>query len=208
MRQRACPECGWTYGLPSVVCSAGWRALVGLCSTSQSGPSTTFGHIIAPAGISRRLLHRRSLSPVVSIFGVPSLPFSYSRRESRVFSLRQARQWLSDMFNGVALIAAVGLAVNHSGNRVRMPRRRGQEPVPPAILAPPTGRPRGSCSRKAVSQGANRVRVRTPRVLRHSCDHRTGVCRGGRWLRWRPTGPRVASRTQVGQCKLASAVMG
>jgi len=98
----------------SLVCCAGLAGIAGILFTSQNGPSVTFGPTLLLPAFAAAFLGSTQLRPgrfnvwgtVLSIFvlatGVEGL------------QLLSGQEWLSDMFNGVALIAAVGLAVSRS----------------------------------------------------------------------------------------------
>lgn len=109
----------------SLVIAGGVSGLAGVLFTSQSGPSLTFGPSLLLPAFAAVFLGSTQLQPgrfnawgtLIAVYvlatGVEGL------------QLVSGQQWLSDMFNGVALILAVALAVTRTrGGPARFGRLR------------------------------------------------------------------------------------
>jgi ribose transport system permease protein len=141
----------------SLTSSATLAGVAGVLYTSLSGPSLSFGDTLLLPAFAAAFLGSTQLKPgrfnvggtIVAIFvlavGVQGL------------QIVSGQQWLSDMFNGVALILAVAMAVSRgrrSAGRFRKRRasvpRTSSDPARPADAVPPES---GS-ETKAVTQGS------------------------------------------------------
>jgi ribose transport system permease protein len=114
----------------SLVLAGGISGLAGILYTSLTGPSFTFGGTLLLPGFAAVFLGSTQIRPgrfnvwgtLIAIFvlaiGVEGL------------QLLSGATWLSGMFNGVALVAAVSLAVTRSGGARRFRWRRGKDADP------------------------------------------------------------------------------
>jgi ribose transport system permease protein len=111
----------WTW--ISLIIAGGIAGFGGVLFTSLNGPSLTFGPTLLLPAFAAAFLGSTQFKPgrfnlwgaIVAIYvlatGVQGLQFV------------SGQQWLGDMFNGLALIIAVGVAVNHR-KRVSGGKRR------------------------------------------------------------------------------------
>jgi ribose transport system permease protein len=145
----------------SLVASGTIAGLAGVLFTSQTGPSLTFGATLLLPAFAAVFLGSTQLQPgrfnvwgsLIAIYvlaiGVQGL------------QLVSGQQWLSDMFDGVALILAVALAVNRqrTNRSSGAPRRRQRDTLPPTEirsedgLAPAFLEPREGLT--ALAEGAD-----------------------------------------------------
>jgi ribose transport system permease protein len=136
----------------SLVGSGAIAGLAGVLFTSQTGPSLTFGETLLLPAFAAVFLGSTQLQPGrFNVWG--SLIAIYVLATGvQGLQLVSGQQWLSDMFDGVALILAVALAVNRqranrSGGSSRRRRRdtlpptevRSEDGLPPAYLEPREG---------------------------------------------------------------------
>jgi ribose transport system permease protein len=100
--------------------------LAGVLYTSLTGPSLTFGNSLLLPAFAAAFLGSTQIHP--GRFNVWGTLISIYVLATGVQGLEliSGAQWLSDMFNGVALILAVGLAVGRQRQGVRRPRRRAE----------------------------------------------------------------------------------
>ena len=115
------------YSWLSLVLAGGISGFAGLLYTSLTGPSFTFGSTLLLPGFAAVFLGSTQIRPgrfnvwgtILAIFvlaiGVEGL------------QLLSGATWLGDMFNGVALVAAVALAVTRSGGGRRFRWRRAKD---------------------------------------------------------------------------------
>jgi ribose transport system permease protein len=109
----------------ALILAGGISGLAGVLYTSLTGPSFTFGSTLLLPGFAAVFLGSTQIRPgrfnvwgtLIAIFvlaiGVEGL------------QLLSSATWLSDMFNGVALVAAVALAVTRSNGTRHARRRKG-----------------------------------------------------------------------------------
>ena len=114
------------YSWLSLILAGGISGFAGILYTSLTGPSFTFGATLLLPGFAAVFLGSTQIRPgrfnvwgtMISIFvlaiGVEGL------------QLLSGATWLSDMFNGVALVAAVALAVTRTSGSRRFRLRRGK----------------------------------------------------------------------------------
>jgi ribose transport system permease protein len=136
----------------SLVGSGAIAGLAGVLFTSQTGPSLTFGATLLLPAFAAVFLGSTQLQPGrFNVWG--SLIAIYVLATGvQGLQLVSGQQWLSDMFDGVALILAVALAVNRqranrSGGSSRRRQRdtlpptevRSEDGLPPAFLEPREG---------------------------------------------------------------------
>lgn len=129
----------WTW--IALICSASIAGMAGVLYASLSGPSLSFGDTLLLPAFAAAFLGSTQLRPgrfnvwgtILAIFvlaiGVQGL------------QIVSGQQWLDDMFNGVALIAAVSLAVNRGRHSTR--RRRTQAATGGAAEPAPGAEPGG-----------------------------------------------------------------
>lgn len=139
------------WSLLSLVISGGLSGLGGIFYTSLTGPSLTFGSTLLLPAFAAAFLGSTQLQP--GRFNVWGTLIAIYVLATGVQGLQlvSGAQWLGDMFNGVALIVAVSLAVlrTRTGRRAsrrltRTPRgHAGEDDVGPEGEAPPEP-PRGS----------------------------------------------------------------
>lgn len=124
----------------TLIISGGLAGLGGVLFTSQTGPSLTFGATLLLPAFAAAFLGSTQLQPgrfnvwgtIIAIYvlatGVQGL------------ELVSGQEWLSDMFDGVALILAVGLAVGRQ-RRVTRAKVTKSDTTPPEIgdLSNPEG---------------------------------------------------------------------
>jgi ribose transport system permease protein len=137
----------------SLIMSAGLASLAGVFFTSQSGPSLSFGATLLLPAFAAAFLGSTQLFP--GRFNVWGTILSIYVLATGVEGLQliSGQQWLSNMFDGVALIVAVGLAVwQTSSSSTRRKKVKpsslagadGSLPIDqgerePAVLSPPDG---------------------------------------------------------------------
>ena len=111
----------------SLVASASIAGLAGIFYGSLSGPSLTFGQTLLLPAFAAVFLGSTQITP--GRFNVWGTMLAVYVLATGVQGLQFVTgvQWLNDMFNGVALVAAVAFA----GWRQRGPGRRGRETSEP-----------------------------------------------------------------------------
>jgi ribose transport system permease protein len=123
----------WT----SLIMSGTIAGFGGILYTSLSGPSLTFGSTLLLPAFAAAFLGSTQLQPGrFNIWGTLIAIYVLATGVEGL-QLVSGQQWLGDMFNGVALILAVGLAVARGGSIRAAARRRGflRGAVPPAAGA-------------------------------------------------------------------------
>ncbi len=109
---------GWTW--MALIASAGISGIAGVLYASQNGPSLTFGPALLLPAFSAAFLGSTQLKPGrVNIWGTLIAVYVLATGVKGL-QLVTGVQWLGDMFNGVALIAAVAFAIwgqQHTGRR-------------------------------------------------------------------------------------------
>jgi ribose transport system permease protein len=122
----------------SLILSGGISGIAGVLYSSQNGPSLTFGSALLLPAFAAAFLGSTQLFP--GRFNVWGLFIAVFVLATGVQGLQFVTgvQWLSDMFNGIALLAAVGFAASRQGLR---PRRRKREVTPGSGQEPARGEP-------------------------------------------------------------------
>jgi ribose transport system permease protein len=140
----------WTW--LSLIASSTICGVAGVLYSSQNGPSLTFGAALLLPAFAAAFLGSTQLFPgrfnvwgtIIAVFvlatGVKGLQFV------------TGVQWLSDMFNGVALLAAVGFAVWRQEAR-KAAREREPRPVDGSPDRPPSEAPRSTSAEADVAPG-------------------------------------------------------
>ncbi len=106
----------------ALVLSSTVAGLGGVLFTSQSGPSLDFGPaLLLPAFAAAFLGSTQLLPGKFNVWGT-LLAIYVLATGVQGLELVSGAAWLSDMFNGVALIVAVALSVNRGSGRVRRSR--------------------------------------------------------------------------------------
>jgi ribose transport system permease protein len=119
----------WSWS--SLILSGGIAGLGGVFFTSQTGPSLVFGSTLLLPAFAAAFLGSTQLHPGrFNVWGT-ILAIYVLATGVQGLELVSGQQWLSDMFNGVALALAVALAVN----RERRSRRASTSGVQPEVLA-------------------------------------------------------------------------
>lgn len=112
----------WTW--LSLICSATIGGLAGVCYASLSGPSLAFGPGLLLPAFAAAFLGSTQLQPGrFNVWGTILAVFVLATGVKGL-QLVTSVQWLSDMFNGVALVAAVAFAVSRQRHAVER-RRKG-----------------------------------------------------------------------------------
>jgi ribose transport system permease protein len=111
----------------SLVISGGIAGLGGVLYTSLTGPSLSFGSSLLLPAFAAVFLGSTQLQPGrFNVWGT-LLAIYVLATGVQGLQLVSGQEWLSDMFNGVALVAAVALAVGRRPGKARLwPRRRGR----------------------------------------------------------------------------------
>jgi ribose transport system permease protein len=111
------------WSMLSLVISGGLSGLGGIFYTSLTGPSLTFGSTLLLPAFAAAFLGSTQLQP--GRFNVWGTLIAIYVLATGVQGLQlvSGAQWLGDMFNGVALILAVSLAVLRTRTRRRRPGR-------------------------------------------------------------------------------------
>jgi ribose transport system permease protein len=112
---------GWTW--TALIASGGICGIAGVLYASQNGPSLTFGPALLLPAFSAAFLGSTQLKPGrVNIWGTLIAVYVLATGVKGL-QLVTGVQWLGDMFNGTALIAAVAFAIwgqQHTGRRARL----------------------------------------------------------------------------------------
>jgi ribose transport system permease protein len=118
----------------TLVISGGIAGLAGVLYTSLTGPSLTFGGDLLLPAFAAAFLGSTQIHPGrFNVWGTLIAIYVLATGVQGL-ELVSGQQWLGDMFNGVALILAVALAVSRtrrSGLSLRIRRRRGHRPGGP-----------------------------------------------------------------------------
>jgi ribose transport system permease protein len=121
------------YAWASLIASGGIAGAGGVLYTSLTGPSLTFGStLLLPAFAAVFLGSTQLQRGRFNVWGTLLAIFVLATGEEGL-QLVSGLQWVNEMFNGVALILAVGLAASRQGKPLT--RRRAvpkEEPVPAA----------------------------------------------------------------------------
>lgn len=113
----------------SMAIAGGIAGLGGVLFTSLTGPSLSFGPSLLLPAFAAAYLGSTQLQPGrFNIWGTLIAIYVLATGVQGL-QLVSGQQWLSDMFNGVALILAVALAVNRRGARLSLRRRPSPETV-------------------------------------------------------------------------------
>lgn len=137
----------WTWS--SLIASATLAGIAGVLYASQSGPSLTFGAGLLLPAFAAVFLGSTQIQPGrVNVWGTVLAVYVLATGVKGL-QLVTGVQWLNDMFNGVALIAAVSFAAwrqRSAANRRRPRARRGPGTPEPAERgsSSPGGGPNGS----------------------------------------------------------------
>jgi len=127
---------GWWSWL-SLILSGAIAGLGGVFFTSQTGPSLVFGSTLLLPAFAAAFLGSTQLHPGrFNVWGT-ILAIYVLATGVQGLELVSGQQWLSDMFNGVALAVAVALAVNRARRSRRAPASGGHPEVPPEVGATP-----------------------------------------------------------------------
>jgi ribose transport system permease protein len=131
------------WSASSLILSGAIAGLAGVLFTSQTGPSLTFGATLLLPAFAAVFLGSTQLQPGrFNVWG--SLIAIYVLATGvQGLQLVSGQQWLSDMFDGVALILAVALAVNrqHANRSGGSSRRRQRDTLPPTEVRSEDGLP-------------------------------------------------------------------
>jgi ribose transport system permease protein len=117
----------------ALVLAGGLAGLAGVLFTSLAGPSLSFGSTLLLPAFAAAFLGSTQIQ--VARFNVWGTLIAIYALATGVegFQLVSGEQWLSDMFNGVAVIGAVALAVNRQRRSMMAGRReawrRAQSPA-------------------------------------------------------------------------------
>jgi ribose transport system permease protein len=112
------------YSTAALVMSSSIAGVAGVLFTSQNGPSLDFGAaLLLPAFAAAFLGSTQLLPGKFNVWGTLLAIFVLA---TGVYGLElvSGAPWLSDMFNGVALIVAVALSINRGGSTTRWLRPR------------------------------------------------------------------------------------
>jgi ribose transport system permease protein len=112
------------YSTAALVMSSSIAGAAGVLFTSQNGPSLDFGAaLLLPAFAAAFLGSTQLLPGKFNVWGTLLAIFVLA---TGVYGLElvSGAPWLSDMFNGVALIVAVALSINRGGSTTRWLRPR------------------------------------------------------------------------------------
>ena len=110
----------------SFVISGGVSGLAGVFYSSQNGPSLTFGGALLLPAYAAAFLGSTQVKPGrFNVWGAMIAVYVLATGV-RGLSLVTSVQWLNDMFNGIALVAAVAFAVWRQG-KASTKRRSGED---------------------------------------------------------------------------------
>jgi ribose transport system permease protein len=125
----------WSFS--TLVISGGIAGLAGVLYTSLTGPSLTFGNsLLLPAFAAAFLGSTQLLPGRFNVWGTLIAIYVLATGVQGL-ELVSGQQWLSPMFNGVALILAVALAVGrqHQISRGAGKRAAREQPDEPDVMA-------------------------------------------------------------------------
>jgi ribose transport system permease protein len=135
----------------SLIVSAGVSGLAGIFFVSQAGPSLSFGSTLLLPAFAAAFLGSTQLQPgKFNVWGTLIAIFVLATGVQGL-QLVSGAEWLNDMFDGVALIVAVALAIRRTptASRRRFARRNQSRPAPEtdsstteAVTSGTAGRPR------------------------------------------------------------------
>jgi ribose transport system permease protein len=126
----------------ALILSSGIAGLSGVFFTSQGGPSLDFGPALLLPAFAAAFLGSTQFQPgKFNVWGT-LLAIYVLATGVQGLQLVSGAAWLSDMFNGVALIIAVAMSVNRGRPRIRRSPRAGAST--PTTGEPPGGGPPGS----------------------------------------------------------------
>ena len=116
----------------SLVASSALAGVGGVLYTSLTGPSLTFGSTLLLPAFAAAFLGSTQLQPGrFNVWGSLIAIFVLATGVEGLELVVSGAQWLSEMFNGVALIVAVALAASRQGKSLRRWRRmRGGDAGP------------------------------------------------------------------------------
>jgi ribose transport system permease protein len=118
---------GWTWG--ALVISGTVSGIAGVLFCSQIGPSLSFGPSLLLPAFAAVFLGSTQISPGrINVWGTMIAIFTLATGVQGL-QLVTGVQWLADMFDGTALILAVGFAVQ-SERRVQSARASAATPAP------------------------------------------------------------------------------
>ena len=139
------------YSTLALVLSSTIAGLGGVLFTSQSGPSLDFGPaLLLPAFAAAFLGSTQLLPGKFNVWGTLLAIFVLATGVEGL-ELVSGAAWLSDMFNGVALIIAVALSINRGSAGLRRFR-----PSRPSGQGPPGGQP---APEDRASEKSDRVEI-------------------------------------------------
>jgi ribose transport system permease protein len=120
----------------ALVASGTISGMAGVLFSSVTGPSLTFGPTLLLPAFAAAFLGSTQLQP--GRFNVWGTLIAIYVLATGVEGLQlvSGQEWLADMFNGVALVAAVGLAVNRRDRSGRRDRARPDDPADIRELVP------------------------------------------------------------------------
>jgi ribose transport system permease protein len=114
----------WTF--ISLVASAGIAGFAGILYTSLSGPALAFGPDLLLPAFAAAFLGSTQLQPgKFNVWGTIIAIYVLATGVEGL-QLISGQQWLNDMFNGIALIVAVGMSVTRSRSINREKSRQDQ----------------------------------------------------------------------------------
>jgi ribose transport system permease protein len=123
----------------SLTISGGVAGLAGVFFTSQTGPSLTFGATLLLPAFAAAFLGSTQLQPgVFNVWGTIIAIYVLATGVEGL-QLVSGQEWLSDMFDGIALILAVALAVNRQRRNRKVGASHGHLPGGHSGAVPPDG---------------------------------------------------------------------
>jgi ribose transport system permease protein len=151
----------WT----ALTITGGIAGLSGVLFTSLSGPALAFGPELLLPAFAAVFLGSTQLRPGrFNVWGTLLAIFVLATGVAGM-QLVSGQQWLSDMFNGVALIVAVALAANRSANRPRWAgwlRRQDRSSQEPRASSDASMTGFGTDESTAAGTSAGRSEAETP----------------------------------------------
>jgi ribose transport system permease protein len=128
---------GWTW--VALIASGSISGIAGVLYASQNGPSLTFGPALLLPAFSAAFLGSTQLKPGrVNIWGTLIAVYVLATGVKGL-QLVTGVQWLGDMFNGTALIAAVAFAIwgqQHTGRRAPVASETDDDNVETSAVGP------------------------------------------------------------------------